>query len=222
MSHPIAAARPPLTDPLPDDPGPILADWIAEAAASGRYPDPTAFALATVDPDGRPAARMVLGRGFDPRAVHLEFHTHRSSRKARAVARETRGAAVLYFHAESRQARLEGPVTPLDDAASDVYFATRPPIAQLAAWSSAQGEPIASRAALVERWREAARRFGLDPDALDGAPALPRPPHWGGYRLTADRVELWIAREGRLHDRAEWTRTLGAVPGPWCARRLQP
>jgi len=118
-----------------------------------------------------------------------------------------------------------GPVTRAPDADADAYFATRPQESQLAAWASAQGEPLASRAALLARYAAAAARFGGLDEA--GAPPIPRPPHWGGYRVWAERIELWASRPHRLHDRVSWTRKLtpdgdGYRGGPWRAARVMP
>jgi pyridoxamine 5'-phosphate oxidase len=112
----------------------------------------------------------------------------------------------------------------VSDAESDAYFATRSAEAQLGAWASAQSEPIATRRALEDALAEVARRFGVSPDPVAPA-AIPRPPHWGGYRLVADAVELWVGRRGRLHDRARWTRDLrpgAGASGTWRCDRLQP
>jgi pyridoxamine 5'-phosphate oxidase len=209
----------------PADPLPALRQWLAEARAEGNQPNPDAVALATADADGRPAARMVLCRAADWERGWLGFYTNLEGGKARALA--ARPAAALLFHwdALGRQARVEGPVTPAPDDDADAYFATRPRESQLAAWASAQGQPVASRAALLARYAGAAARFGGA--AGPAAPPIPRPPHWGGYRVWAERVELWVSRPHRLHDRVAWSRRLapaddGFRAGPWRAERLMP
>src|SRR5690606_33388746 len=114
------------------------------------------------------------------------------------------------------------PVEQLSDAESDAYFASRPWPRRLAAWVSEQSQPIPSRGDLEAKVREMMSHFGVNPDdppAPDAEVEIPRPAWWGGYRLAADRVELWAAQGARLHDRAEWLRT---TAGPWEARRLQP
>lgn len=211
-------------DPLPAEPFAPLARWLDEAFAAGRQPNPNAVALATVDPDGRPSVRMVLCKALEADPGALVFYTSRESRKARALAAHPHAAAAFHFGPQERQARLEGPVAPVSDAEADAYFASRPPTARLAAWASTQSAPVASRAALEARYAEAAARFGADA-AGPHAPDLPRPPFWGGFRLRAERVELWVGRPGRLHDRALWTRSADAAAqgrSTWRVERLQP
>jgi pyridoxamine 5'-phosphate oxidase len=208
--------KPPLPEPLPADPLPLLADWLAEAQASA--PGAAAMTVATVDPDGRPSARMVICRGFDPAAGWLVFYTDRESAKGRALAAHPWAALVFHWEPFARQVRIEGPVTPAPAADTDAYWRTRPADARIVALASRQGQPIASRAAFLERVAEVARLAG------EGAP---RPPRWGGYRVWAERVELWVGQPARAHDRARWTRALTPVAdgfsgGPWSATRLQP
>jgi pyridoxamine 5'-phosphate oxidase len=214
-----------LGGPPPAEPLPRLEAWLAEAAAAGTIANPDAMALATAGRDGRPSARIVLCRGIDLERGFLLFYTHRSSAKGRALVERPLAAAVFYWDAFGRQARVEGPVCASPDAESDAYFASRPRESQIAAWASVQGEPVASRAALLARYAAEAIRFGglRDPNA----PPVPRPAHWGGYRLFAERVELWASRPARLHDRVVWERVLtpdgdGFRGSGWQARRLQP
>jgi pyridoxamine 5'-phosphate oxidase len=209
------ASASPLPEPLPADPLPLVAEWLAEAAT--RVRNSTSMALATVDPEGRPTARMVICRGFDARAGWLVFYTDRDSDKGAALAAHPRAAAVFHWDAFERQIRVEGPVTYAPDADSDAYWAGRPPDARVAASASEQSRPIASRAALLARVAEIAAR-GDD---------VPRPKRWGGYRVWAERVELWVGQPARVHDRARFTRTLtadgdGFVGGAWAGTRLQP
>ena len=190
--------------------------WIAEASAAIR--NAGAMTLATVKPDGRPSARMVICRGFDATAGWFVFYTDRASAKGEALTAQPYGALVFHWDAFERQIRVEGPVTLAPDADSDAYWGARPPDARAAATASAQSHPIASRAALVAKVREAAARF---------TGAIPRPERWGGYRVWAERVELWVGQPARVHDRACWTRSLsrtgdGFTGGPWTATRLQP
>lgn len=214
-----------LADPLPSDPMPLLAAWLDHAARTGADPEPGAMTLATTDADGRPSARMVLCRGLDTERGFLVFYTNRESRKGRALAARAQVALVFFFPPLSRQVRVEGMVTRSPDAESDAYFATRPLEAKLAAWASEQSEVLSSREALRERMAKLASRFSIDPSDPDAK--VPRPPHWGGYRVWASQIEFWVSREGRIHDRALYTRKLeleGNEPsgGPWSAVRLQP
>src|SRR5262245_44736988 len=204
-----------LPDPLPDDPLPLLASWLAEARQEIR--NATAMTLATVDPRGRPSARMTISRGFDAAAGWLVFYTDRDSPKGRALAAHPWAACVFHWDAFERQVRVEGPVTLAPDADSDAYWSTRPPEARIAATASAQSQPLASRADLLARIAELTRTGG----------PIPRPPRWGGYRVWAERIELWVGQPARVHDRASWTRTLTSIGdgfkgGAWSATRLQP
>lgn len=203
----------------PADPLPFLRAWLDEARACEEIDEPEAAALATVDPDGRPSARIVAVRAFDAARGVASFYTDRTSRKGRALAAHPHAALVFHWDRFGRQARLEGPVTLSGDADSDAYFASRHPESRIAAATSEQSRPIASRAELVARFEATAAR------APGGAVA--RPPHWGGYRVWIARLELWASRPGRLHDRLAWERALtaegdGFRSGAWRAERLQP
>ncbi len=209
-----------LTGDPPADPLPRLREWLDEARAHRSIAEPHAATLATVDEDGRPAARVVLLRGLEIAPGATLFYTNRNSRKGRALAAHPFASLVLYWDGLGRQARLEGPVTLASDADSDAYFAARHPDSRLGAWASDQSEAIASRAELVARYDAMKTRFG------DGS-AAPRPPHRGGYRVWLERVELWASRPHRLHDRIQWQRELtrdgdGFRGGAWSATRLMP
>ncbi|HEY7379029.1 MAG TPA: pyridoxamine 5'-phosphate oxidase [Steroidobacteraceae bacterium] len=221
-----------LPDPLPDDPMPLAAAWLREAWQRRALPNPDAMVLATVDAQGRPSARVVLCKSIVADPGFILFYTNYHSRKGREIEARPRGAAVLHWDTLQRQLRIEGPIVKATAQESDEYFATRAWQRQLGAWASRQSEPIESRAALVEAVRRASRKLGA-PDALqdsagDHVAQLPRPPHWGGYRLWADAVELWVQGEHRIHDRARWERSLemkdehSFAATPWQATRLQP
>jgi pyridoxamine 5'-phosphate oxidase len=196
-------------DPATLDPDAFrqLDAWLSEARAAGP-PLPDAFALATADGDGAPSVRMLLLRGHG--SDGLRFYTNRASRKGRDLAANPRGAALFHWPQLERQLRVSGPIQPLDDLESAEYFAERPRGSQLSAWASAQGEPIASRAALEAAVIEADVRF---------RDQVPLPPEWGGYRLIPERFEFWLSRDDRLHDRVEYLRQ---PDGGWMRRRLQP
>jgi pyridoxamine 5'-phosphate oxidase len=207
---------PPLPEPLPDDPLPLVEAWLAEATRAVR--NATAMTLATVEPDGQPGARMVICRGFDARAGWLVFYTDRESDKGRALDVRPRAALVFHWDAVERQIRVAGPVTLAPDSDSDAYWRTRPRDARVAGATSRQDRPLASRAALLARIDEMAAQHSDD---------IPRPARWGGYRVWADRVELWVGQPARVHDRARWERTLtatgdGFTGGPWHGTRLEP
>jgi pyridoxamine 5'-phosphate oxidase len=191
----------------PSAPLPLLERWLADALKRG-FVEPNAMTLATVDARGRPRARMVLLKQADARG--LTFYTNLESAKARELAAHPHAALVLYWPELHRQVRIEGRVARLRAAESDAYFATRPRGAQLGAWASPQSRVVATRAALEQRMAAARDRFaGAD---------VPRPPHWGGFRLLPRAIEFWQGRPDRMHDRLRSTRG----GGRWRRARLAP
>jgi pyridoxamine 5'-phosphate oxidase len=215
-----------LPEPLPGDPMPLFLRWFREAREHAVQPNPDAMVLATVDDSGSPSARVVLCKRVDEHAGYIVFFTNRLSRKGRELAAHPRAATVMHWDRLQRQVRIEGTVVPSPDEESDSYFASRALLSRVSAWASEQSAPLASRQALSERVAAVASRFGVSLDA--GAGDLPRPPHWGGYRLWIDSIELWMEGAGRTHDRAVWQRSLtpqgteGFVAGPWQTTRLNP
>jgi len=234
-----------LPDPLPAEPLVIASRWLEEAWKAAQQPNPNAMVVASVDSEGQPSARVVLCKDIVPTPGYLVFYTNYQSRKGRQLTQQPRAAVVMHWDAFHRQVRVEGPVVKTPEADSDKYFASRAWQSRLGAWASQQSEPIGSRADLKAAVVAAAKRFGTPvPDApvdslspnLDG-PArgagtqevvVPRPPNWGGFRIWAESVELWVEGEARIHDRARWTRTLKKKAdgtfdtGPWTSTRLQP
>ncbi|MFD1786688.1 pyridoxamine 5'-phosphate oxidase [Sphingomonas floccifaciens] len=181
---------------MADDPISIFDAWLREAEA-GEPNDPNAMALATADANGRPSVRMVLLKGHDDRG--FVFYTNRESRKAGELAENAHAALLFHWKSLRRQVRVEGPVSHVTDAESDAYFASRSRASQLGAWASEQSRPLDDRATFEDRYAQADTRFaGAD---------VPRPPHWGGYRVTPEVIELWEDRPGRLHHRRLFTRT---------------
>ncbi len=210
-----APRDPSLADPLPADPFAILLRWLIEAQSSGLL-NPDAMIVGTLDERGNPRARTVLCRGLDGARGALVFYTNRDSAKGRQIGAHPRVSAVMYWDPLGRQMCAAGRVEPTSDAESDAYWSTRPRLSQIAARGSRQSQPIGSRAALLAQIDAEAERFG----GIDGTQSVPRPAHWGGYRIVLDRLELWVASPGRAHDRVVWQR-----PGEgaaWRPERLQP
>ena len=172
------------------DPIALFDAWYAEAQASEPN-DPNAMALATADAAGRPSSRMVLLKGHGPDG--FVFYTNRESRKAGDLAANAHAALLFHWKSLRRQVRIEGAVAHASDAESDAYFATRGRDSQLGAWASDQSRPLDDRATFEARFAEVEARF-------DGR-EVPRPPHWGGYRVTPARIEFWQDRAHRLHER---------------------
>ena len=194
-----------LPDPLPADPLAVVSNWLAQASAAHTQPNHNSMVLATSTRAGRPSARVVLCKEIVPQPGYIVFYTNYLSAKGRQLKDNPHAAAVMHWDALHRQVRIEGQVVAAPAADSDSYFAAQ----------------------------ETARRFGAPTPGAPGADdslrlTIPRPPHWGGYRLWVDTVELWVEGTARIHDRARWQRTLRALPkgsfraDPWVATRLQP
>lgn len=193
---------------LPRAPLELFRRWFAEADNPGEA-DRTAMALATAGADGRPSVRMVLVKGFDERGFN--FYTNFGSRKGAELRENPRAALVFHWASIGKQVRIEGRVERVPDAEADEYFNGRPLESRIGAWTSDQSREIPDREALEQRRREIEARF---PDGK-----VPRPPFWGGYRVVPERMEFWLDRPGRLHDRFLYERQ---ADGGWRIARLAP
>ena len=178
-----------------DDPFKLFDAWFAEARETEPN-DSNAMALATADGDGRPSVRMVLLKGHGPDG--FVFYTNRQSRKAGEMAANPHAALLFHWKSLRRQIRIEGSLALATDAESDAYFASRSRDSQLGAWASDQSRPLDARETFEARFAEVEARFA--------GGEVPRPPHWGGYRLTPERIEFWQDRQYRLHDRRLFSR----------------
>jgi len=191
------------------DPFQQFAEWFGEAEAAVPV-DPNAMVLSTVGADGRPSSRVVLLKGFDREG--FLFYGNLESRKFRELRDHPWAALNFHWQPLGKQVRIEGRTTQVSDAEADAYFATRPRGSQVGAWASKQSAPLASRDVL-----EAAVR-GVEARYSGGA--VPRPPHWSGFRLEPDRIEFWKAGEFRLHDRHLFRRA--SRDAAWTVERLYP
>lgn len=183
--------------------------WLNAAQEADPH-DFTAMTLATVDPSGRPSARVVLLKGVDERG--FVFFTNYESRKGRELDADPRAALVFYWPLFDRQVRVEGTAGRTSREESAAYFESRPLGSRLGAWASRQSAPIAGRAALEADLAAVEARFGAGP--------VPLPDHWGGYRLTPETIEFWQGRRSRLHDRLRYSRP--SAGAPWTLERLSP
>lgn len=180
--------------------------WLQDAVEAG-VAEPTAMTLATVSPEGRPSARVVLLKAVDE--AGFVFYSNYLSRKGRELEKNPAAALVFYWHALERQVRVEGRVTKVPKQDSEAYFQSRPRGSQLGAWASPQSEVIENRERLHSRMKELEARFPAE---------VALPDFWGGYRLESDVVEFWQGRPDRLHDRFRYRR-LGSS---WQIERLAP
>jgi pyridoxamine 5'-phosphate oxidase len=191
------------------DPFSLLTEWLADARRT-EINDPNAMTLATIGLDGAPDARIVLLKGQDPRG--LVFYTNYESRKGEELSADPRAILVFHWKSLQRQVRVEGQVERVTPEEADTYFASRPRLSKVGAWASDQSRPLAERAELERRLAEAEARFPGD--------AVPRPPHWSGFRLIPHRFEFWREMPYRLHDRLVFTR--GGAGEAWSTGRLFP
>ena len=173
-----------------DNPTEQFQNWFDAALDSG-LPEPNAMHLSTVSEEGRPSSRIVLLKELDDKG--FVFYTNYHSKKGRDLAVNPFASLTFFWVDLERQVRIEGKVTKVSVQESDDYFAIRPRGSQIGSWVSHQSEIIPSRDVLEQKQREYEQQF------VDRV--VPRPPHWGGYRLIPDRVEFWQGRPGRLHDR---------------------
>ncbi len=190
-------------------PDPIMQfqKWFDDALAR-NIPDANAMMLATATREGRVSARIVLLKGFDERGFC--FFTNFLSAKGKQLTANASAALVFFWQALERQVRIEGTVSRMSDAEADAYFRTRPHGSQIGAWASPQSEVISNRAFLEKRVEESERKYGEN---------VPRPSHWGGYRLEPLSIEFWQGRADRMHDRLIYRKS---AAGDWHIERLAP
>jgi len=180
---------------MPTDPFQLFDEWFAEARA-GEINDPEAMALATATPDGRPSVRMVLLKGHGPDG--FVFYTNQRSRKGEELAANPHAALLFHWKSLRRQVRIEGPVSIVSCEEADAYFASRSRDSQLGAWASNQSWSLPSRAEFEKKYEDMRTKFeGME---------IPRPPHWGGFRVAPESFEFWTDRPHRLHERRVFTR----------------
>jgi pyridoxamine 5'-phosphate oxidase len=183
----------------PSDPFGLFGQWMIDATGS-EINDPNAMSLATVDPDGKPSVRIVLLKHVDDQG--FVFYTNLESRKGQALKAHPFAALCFHWKTLGRQVRVEGPAAPVSAAESDAYYNSRAFGSRIGAWASRQSQPLESRSLL------AARVAALEKE-YEGQTAIPRPPHWGGTRITPERIEFWHDGTHRLHTRLIYEKTKG-------------
>jgi pyridoxamine 5'-phosphate oxidase len=206
-----------------EDPFALFDMWMSDAV-DNKEPEPNAMCLATVSTEGRPAARYVLLKGVDNSG--FVWYTNYNSRKGHHLDSNPAAALTFWWPGLERSVRIEGDATKVSDEESDAYFACRPAKSRLGAWASEQSDEIGSRLSLEARWKELEEEyFGEGGAGKGGADDtlvkdIPRPLHWGGFRLVPITVEFWKGRASRLHDRIVFTRD--SPDSKWIRKRLQP
>lgn len=190
--------------PLPID---QFQKWFDEAISSELL-EPNALLLSTVSAEGKPSARIVLLKGID---TGFKFYTNYLSRKGTELIENPNGCITFFWNELERQVRIEGLIKKVSPQDSDAYFQSRPRSSQIGAWVSNQSMVISDRMVLEDREKHLIEKFGNDP--------IPRPPHWGGYRLVPTYMEFWQGRPSRLHDRVAYTQEEN---GDWRIERLSP
>ena len=208
-----------IEDPAAIEKGPtaLFKSWIEEAIAA-EVPEPNGMCLSTCV-NNKPSSRVVLLKSYDNRG--FVWFTNYSSRKSEELVNNPRAALTFWWAELERQVRIEGSVEKVSGSESDAYFSTRPRGSQIGAWSSDQSSVISDRSALDAQEKQVQARFS------DESVPVPRPPHWGGFRLVPHRIEFWKGRKSRMHDRLVFERdaTEGSIAtdgGKWMVKRLQP
>ena len=189
------------------EPWELFSSWF-EIARNTKILEPNAMILSTVTQDGQPTSRVVLLKDFDQSG--LVFFTNYLSQKGEQLAYNPRASILFWWEPLQRQIRIEGEVVKIDEEESDTYFQSRPYGSRLGAWVSEQSQTIVDRTVLEKRQIEFEKKFA------EGN--VPRPDHWGGYRLTPNKFEFWQGRSNRLHDRLLYQMQQDA----WTRARLAP
>ena len=182
--------------------------WLEQAIAA-ELPEPNAMTLATLSKQGKPIARMVLLKGLDEKG--FVFYTNYDSAKGKQLTETDSAALVFWWAGLERQVRVEGTVEKVSSKESDAYFQSRPKASQLGAWASPQSQVIESRDVLEKRLAELEEKYATE--------KVPRPPHWGGFRVIPTVIEFWQGRPSRLHDRIRYELD---EKGDWFYQRLAP
>lgn len=189
-----------------DDPLAFFHKWFNEAL-DARAEEVNAMTLATIGADNKPHARIVLLKALDEKG--FTFFTNYNSAKGHEIDSHPFAALVFFWRELERQVRIEGTIEKISATESDAYFYSRPPGSRLGAWASPQSQVITDRAVLDENYTQYEKQFGAE---------IPRPQHWGGYRVVPTQIEFWQGRSSRMHDRILFARQNGG----WSKYRLAP
>lgn len=215
-----------LPEILPDDPMHQAKRWFDRTNSEKWQPNPNAMTLSTVDKNNAPSSRIVLCKYFVADPGYIVFFTNYNSRKGKEIRDNSEVSLVFHWDNIGRQLRIKGIAVYSPSSESDEYFASRNRGSQISAWGSNQSQPVESRSELIKQMNNKLDEF--DSSGTRNEKEIPRPPHWGGIRVWAHEIELWMDGEDRVHDRARWTRKLkinqdnSFSTSKWIGTRLQP
>ena len=215
-----------LPEILPDDPMHQAKRWFDRTNSEKWQPNPNAMTLSTVDKNNAPSSRIVLCKYFVADPGYIVFFTNYNSRKGKEIRDNSEVSLVFHWDNIGRQLRIKGIAVYSPSSESDEYFASRNRGSQISAWGSNQSQPVESRSELIKQMNDKLDEF--DSSSTNNEKEIPRPPHWGGIRVWANEIELWMDGEDRVHDRARWTRKLkinqdnSFSTSKWIGTRLQP
>ena len=218
-----------LSQSMTQNPLLLLQSWLNEAMELDLQPNPDTMAIATSNSQGLPNVRMVLCKEINTEEGYVVFYTNYNSVKSMEIKENPKCSALFHWDKLGYQIRIRGEILQSPDEENDAYFASRHLGSQVGAWASNQSDPVVDRQALDDQFRKILDRFNLTNESITrNEQKIPRPPHWGGYRLWVEEIEFWLNQKDRLHDRLHFRRVLTIssegieTEKKWAVKRLQP
>ena len=218
-----------LSQSMTQNPLLLLQSWFNEAMELDLQPNPDTMAIATSNSQGLPNVRMVLCKEINTEEGYVVFYTNYDSVKSMEIKENPKCSALFHWDKLGYQIRIRGEILQSTDKENDAYFASRHLGSQVGAWASNQSNPVEDRQALDDQFRKILDRFNLTSESITrNEQKIPRPPHWGGYRLWIEEIEFWLNQKDRLHDRLHFRRALTIsnegieTEKKWAVKRLQP
>ena len=218
-----------LSQSMTENPLLLLQSWLNEAIKLDLQPNPDTMVIATSNPQGIPNLRMVLCKEINTEEGYVVFYTNYNSVKSLEIKENPKCSALFHWDKLGYQIRIRGEILQSPDEENDAYFASRHLGSQVGAWASNQSNPVEDREALDDQFKKILDRFNLTSESITrNEQKIPRPPHWGGYRLWIEEIEFWLNQKDRLHDRLHFSRALAIsnegieTEKKWTVKRLQP
>ena len=218
-----------LSQSMTQNPLLLLQSWLNEAMELDLQPNPDTMAIATSNSQGLPNVRMVLCKEINTEEGYVVFYTNYNSVKSLEIKENPKCSALFHWDKLGYQIRIRGEILQSPDEENDTYFASRHLGSQVGAWASNQSNPVEDREALDDQFKKILDRFNLTSESITrNEQKIPRPPHWGGYRLWIEEIEFWLNQKDRLHDRLHFRRALNIssegieTEKKWTVKRLQP